>query len=101
MATVCPAGTREVGTSLDDLEWGCELESEDGWIRHGPYRSFFPSGELASEGEYALLVMGAILVGVMLLAPTGIVTTIADFTGRFRSGRARPATAATPSVKER
>ncbi len=56
---------------------------------------------LASEGEYALLVMGAILVSVMLLAPTGVVTTISDHIGRLRTGRARSATVTTPSVRKR
>jgi ABC-type branched-subunit amino acid transport system permease subunit len=46
--------------------------------------------KLVSEGEYALLVMGAILVSVMLLAPTGVVTTISDLIGRLRADRAQP-----------
>ena len=32
---------------------------------------------LASKGEYALIVMGAILVGGMLLAPEGVLTGLA------------------------
>ena len=43
--------------------------------------------KLASEGEFALLFMGAILVTVMLLAPTGVVTTISDLIGRLRTKR--------------
>ena len=50
--------------------------------------------KLASEGEYGLLVMGAILVTVMLLAPTGVVTTISDQIGRLTGRRARSTTAA-------
>ncbi len=38
---------------------------------------------LASEGEFALLVMGAILVGVMLLAPEGLAIAIGNRLGRL------------------
>jgi len=52
VATVCPADAREFGTSPEDLEWGCEIETGDAWVRHGPHRSFFESGQLESEGMY-------------------------------------------------
>jgi branched-chain amino acid transport system permease protein len=48
---------------------------------------------LASEGEFALLVMGAILVVVMLLAPEGLAIAIADRLQRLvsRPAKGRPA----------
>jgi branched-chain amino acid transport system permease protein len=55
---------------------------------------------LASEGEYALLVMGAILVSVMLLAPTGVVTTISDVIERLRTNRAQAEGAKAPEIRK-
>ena len=37
---------------------------------------------LAAEGEIAFLVLGAILVGVMLIAPNGLGITIGDYIRR-------------------
>ncbi|MGD9536374.1 MAG: branched-chain amino acid ABC transporter permease [Alphaproteobacteria bacterium] len=53
---------------------------------------------LASEGEFALLVMGALLVGVMLLAPEGIFVSLGDRLGRL-FGRAARAGAAAPEQR--
>lgn len=52
VARECPPDTREFGTSPEDPDWGCEISSEEGWLRHGPYRSFFEGGKLESEGVY-------------------------------------------------
>ena len=56
---------------------------------------------LASEGEFALLVMGALLVGVMLLAPEGIFVTIgARLTRLFgRAARVEAAGADAPGQR--
>jgi branched-chain amino acid transport system permease protein len=47
----------------------------------------------SSYGEVSLLVLGAILVGAMLLAPEGIVATLGAWIGRVLPGRKRRARA--------
>ena len=54
---------------------------------------------LASEGEYSLLILGAILVLVMLLAPEGIFVTLARWLTRGR--RRREAAAASDAALPR
>lgn len=51
---------------------------------------------LAAQGEYALIVMGAILVAGMLLAPEGVVTGLAE---RLRRRRSDPTPARATEVE--
>jgi hypothetical protein len=53
IAERCPPGTREKSGPEDGGRgWWCEIEAEGRTVRHGPARSWFDNGFLASEGEY-------------------------------------------------
>jgi hypothetical protein len=50
----CPFGAEQVGKHPPDgtEEW-CQEKNEAGsYIRHGHYREWYPSGQLAQEGDY-------------------------------------------------
>jgi hypothetical protein len=53
VATSCPPETREAGKRAPEgRDWWCEIETSDGWVRHGPARTWAASGQLETEGEY-------------------------------------------------
>jgi hypothetical protein len=53
VATTCPPETREAGLRAPEgRDWWCEIETPDGWVRHGPARTWLANGQLETEGEY-------------------------------------------------
>ncbi len=53
VAYECPAGARERSEERPDgRAWWCEIERGGGWVRHGPARTWFASGQIETQGEY-------------------------------------------------